>query len=393
MLKQLSIYIHYPFCEAKCGYCDFNSHVQANIDHQKFLEAYCLELEYFAKKINQRQIKTIFFGGGTPSLMPEFLLSGILEKINQLFTIDKDCEITLEANPSSVEINKFASFKKIGINRLSLGIQAFNADDLKFLERVHNCHQAIKAIEVCQKYFDNFSFDLIYARPNQTLKSWLAELNFALQFNTKHLSLYQLTIEKGTKFFSQYQQKKFILPDENLASELYLATNEISSKFGFEVYEISNYAKKNFQAQHNLAYWKSHEYLGIGAGAHSRITYQNEKNRRAIMMIHQPNLWLKKIFEQQNAIQTDEIIEHKILVEEILMMGLRIEQGVDLKQFEKLVQQKFFEIFNLEKLQKLITENYLVINDKNIYIPKDKWLLLNQIIFEIFKAEKNNLLI
>lgn len=383
MLKQLSIYIHYPFCEAKCGYCDFNSHVQANIDHKKFLEAYCLELDYLAKAIGQRCIKTIFFGGGTPSLMPEFLLSGILEKIKQVFTIDKDCEITLEANPSSVEINKFASFKKIGINRLSLGIQAFNTEDLKFLERVHNLNQAIKAIEVCQKNFENFSFDLIYARPKQTVESWLKELNFALQFNTKHLSLYQLTIEKGTKFFSQYQQKKFILPDENLASELYLATNEVMQKYGFDNYEISNYAKKNFQSQHNLAYWQSYEYLGIGAGAHSRITFQGEINRRAIMMIHQPNSWLKKVFEQQNGMQTNEVIDQKTLLEEILLMGLRLERGVDIANFAKLTNQSFFEIFNQKNIAKLIENALLIKDDQRIKIPQNKWLLLDQIIAKI----------
>jgi oxygen-independent coproporphyrinogen-3 oxidase len=383
MLKQLSIYIHYPFCEAKCGYCDFNSHVQANIDHQKFLEAYCLELDYFVKQIGRRKIKTIFFGGGTPSLMPEFLLAGILEKINQVFEVDKNCEITLEANPSSVEINKFVNFKKIGINRLSLGIQAFNTDDLKFLERVHDYNQAIKAIEVCQKNFDNFSFDLIYARPKQSIESWLEELNFALQFNTKHLSLYQLTIEKGTKFFSQYQQKKFSLPDENLASELYLTTSQIMLEHGFDNYEVSNYAQKNFQSQHNLAYWKSLEYLGIGAGAHSRITYQNEKNRRAIMMIHQPNSWLKKVFEQQNGIQTNEVIEPKILIEEILLMGLRLEQGIDIKEFEKLTKQNFYEVFNKKMLEKMQDNGLIILENQILKIPQNKWLILDMIISSI----------
>ena len=383
MLKQLSIYIHYPFCEAKCGYCDFNSHVQANIDHQKFLEGYCLELDYFVKQIGRRKIKTIFFGGGTPSLMPEFLLAGILEKINQVFEVDKNCEITLEANPSSVEINKFANFKKIGINRLSLGIQALNADDLKFLERVHDYNQAIKAIEVCQKNFDNFSFDLIYARPKQTMKSWLEELNLALQFNPKHLSLYQLTIEKGTKFFSQYQQKKFTLPDENLASELYLATSQVMQEHGFINYEVSNYAQKNFQSQHNLAYWQSLEYLGIGAGAHSRVVYQNEKNRRAVMMIHQPNLWLKKVFEQQNAIQTNEVIEQKILIEEILLMGLRLQQGIEIKDFEKLTQQNFYEVLDKKMLEKLQDKGLIIIEDQRFRIPQNKWLILNLIIAKI----------
>lgn len=251
MLKQLSIYIHYPFCKAKCPYCDFNSHVQSEINHQDFLECYNLELEFFAKKIGKRKITSIFFGGGTPSLMPSFLVAGILEKISNLWIIANDCEITLEANPTSVESQKFKDFKELGINRLSLGIQAFNGEDLKFLGRQHSLQESIAAIELAKKFFNNFSFDLIYARPKQKIEDWRKELMQALEFSTNHLSLYQLTIEKGTQFFSDFKRQKFVMPDENLASEFYDVTNETMNGNGFEHYEVSNYAKKNYQSKYN----------------------------------------------------------------------------------------------------------------------------------------------
>ncbi|MBM3580252.1 MAG: radical SAM family heme chaperone HemW, partial [Alphaproteobacteria bacterium] len=281
-MKPLSLYIHYPFCKSKCPYCDFNSHVRESVDHTKFLRAYEKELEFFSGKIGKRKITTIFFGGGTPSLMPIFLVEGILKKISELWEVSKDCEISLEANPTSSEASGFRALRDIGINRLSLGIQALNDEDLKFLGREHNTGEAIKTIETAAKIFDNFSFDLIYARPEQRLVDWSHELAQALSFGSKHLSLYQLTIEKGTKFFAEFQKKKFLMPEENLAAEFYEITNEITSGAGLELYEISNYTQKNFECRHNLAYWRSEDYLGIGAGAHSRVYFSGETQRTAI---------------------------------------------------------------------------------------------------------------
>jgi oxygen-independent coproporphyrinogen-3 oxidase len=235
-MSPLSIYIHYPFCKAKCPYCDFNSHVRDGVDHENFLLAYEKELEFFAAKISPRQVTTIFFGGGTPSLMPIFLVEGILRKISQLWTLDENCEITLEANPTSFESSKFKALRDVGINRLSIGIQALNDADLKFLGREHSAKEAIATIEVAAKIFDNFSFDLIYARPKQSLESWQEELSRAINFGTKHLSLYQLTIEKGTKFYSQFARKEFAMPDENLAAEFYEMTNQITRSNGLELY-------------------------------------------------------------------------------------------------------------------------------------------------------------
>jgi len=385
MLKQLSIYIHYPFCESKCPYCDFNSHVRKEINHHEFLKSYCQELEYFASKIKQREVVSIFFGGGTPSLMPNFLLAGILEKIAKLFIVKEDCEITLEANPSSSESEKFKQFKKLGINRLSLGIQALNDDDLKFLGRKHCAKEAINAINLAQENFENFSFDLIYARPKQTILDWSKELKKAIEFSTKHLSLYQLTIEKGTQFFSDFNQQKFIMPDENLASEFYEITNQIMAENGFDIYEVSNYAQKNYQSQHNLAYWRSDEYIGIGAGAHSRICFESDDDnqRTAIMMIHNPEKWLEKVKENQVGIQTLQIVENRELIEEIILMGLRLKEGIKIKKIEEIIGKKFNEIFDLEKLKKLQDQNFLIIDEEKIVIPQNKWLIMNSIISKV----------
>jgi putative oxygen-independent coproporphyrinogen III oxidase len=379
----LSIYIHYPFCKSKCPYCDFNSHVKNGVDHQKFLSAYEKELDFFATKIGSRKVTTIFFGGGTPSLMPLFLVEGILTKISEVFDLDENCEISLEANPTSFESAKFHDFKKLGINRLSLGIQALNDNDLKFLGREHSAKEAIETIENAAKIFENFSFDLIYARPKQTLEAWKIELSQAINFGTKHLSLYQLTIEKGTKFYSQFQRNEFQIPDENLAAEFYEMTNQITSDNGLELYEISNYAKTKFECQHNLVYWQGGDYLGIGAGAHSRIYFSEEKNRSEIMMIHEPLSWLNKVEESGSGIQKLEKISEEDLLEELILMALRLPQGIDNKILQQHFKKNVSEIFNLKELQKLANLGLIKFDYESIKIPANKRLLTNSIITKI----------
>ena len=384
MQKNLSIYIHYPFCKSKCPYCDFNSHVKNGIDNERFLQGYLRELDFFAQKLKNRKVKTIFFGGGTPSLMPIFLVEKILEKISQIWQIDEICEITLEANPTSFESSKFKEFRKAGINRLSIGIQALNDVDLKFLGREHSATEAIKTIETASKIFDNFSFDLIYARPKQTLQDWKKELETAISFGTKHLSLYQLTIEKGTKFFSQYQKGEFKMPDEELSAQFYEMTNQITKDNGFELYEISNYAKKSFECSHNLVYWQGGDYLGIGAGAHSRI-YLNDNfaQRHAIMMVHEPMAWLKKVEETGAGIQSDELISANELLEELILMGLRLKQGIDDEIFKFHFNKKLTEIFDFKKLEILVQQGLLEVSKNNIRIPDKARLLTNAIIEKI----------
>jgi len=382
----LSIYIHYPFCKSKCPYCDFNSHVRDSVNHEDFLRAYENEIDYFYEKIGHRTITTIFFGGGTPSLMPNFLVEGILKKIAQKFDLSPNCEISLEANPTSFESSKFKDFRNIGINRLSLGIQALNDNDLKFLGREHSATEAIQTIENAAKIFDNFSFDLIYARPNQNLQEWQNELSQAIAFGTKHLSLYQLTIEKGTKFYSQFQRGEFQIPDENLAADFYELTNQITAKNGLELYEISNYAKKDFVCRHNLVYWQGGDYLGIGAGAHSRLYFKNQQSRSAIIMLHEPNSWLNKVKENGAGIQKIEEITREELLEELILMALRLPQGIDNKISQQHFKKDLREIFDAKKLQKLVSQNLIIFDGESLKIPSDKRLLTNMIISKVCES-------
>lgn len=386
MTKPLSIYIHYPFCKSKCPYCDFNSHVKDGVDHANFLRCYERELEFFAAKVGKRKVHTIFFGGGTPSLMPIFLVEGILKKISDLWQVDANCEISLEANPTSSEAAKFKALQGAGINRLSIGIQALNDADLKFLGREHSSKEAMEVIEIAAKIFDNFSFDLIYARPKQTLADWSQELQRAISFGTKHLSLYQLTIEKGTKFFSQFARKEFEMPDENLSADFYDLTNQITSDAGFELYEISNYAKKNFECAHNLVYWQGGDYLGIGAGAHSRIYLSEEENRSAITMISEPISWLKKVEEAGAGIQRLEKISKEELVEELILMGLRLPQGISDQIFQTHFGKNLEQIFDFKKLQVLADQGLIEIGAGEIKIPNRSRLLTNAIISKVCAA-------
>jgi len=390
-MQNFAIYIHYPFCKSKCPYCDFNSHLtNKNIDYDRFLKAYGQELEFFANNIENKVVTSIFFGGGTPSLMPISLVEGILNKISQLWKIADNCEITLEANPTSAERQKFQDLKKIGINRLSLGIQALNNDDLKFLGREHSSQEAIETIEFTKKIFDNFSFDLIYARSKQTLKQWEEELNKALKFQSPHLSLYQLTIEKGTRFYSDFQQKKFDLPNENLSADLYQLTNQITSENGLEFYEISNYAKKNFQSKHNLSYWQGDDYIGIGAGAHSRVyfkrplqignSFKNANLRSAIVMYHEPNKWLESLEIKGSAIQNHNYINKKELSYELLLMGLRVKKGLNKKILSYHLEADFGEIFDVKKLKKLQDQGLICFDNDYININPQQFLLCNSII-------------
>jgi putative oxygen-independent coproporphyrinogen III oxidase len=382
----LSIYIHYPFCKSKCPYCDFNSHVSKQIDEDGFLRAYFSELQYFAPQLKNRTIKTIFFGGGTPSLMPTYFVEKILGEIARIWNVDKDCEITLEANPTSFEAEKFRDFRSAGVNRLSIGIQALNDADLKFLGREHSASEAISTIQTASKIFDNYSFDLIYARPNQNLSSWKQELETAISLSASHLSLYQLTIEKGTKFYGQYLNKEFVLPDEDLAADLYETTNQITTQNGLGLYEISNYAKTGFECKHNLAYWQSADYLGIGAGAHSRVYLDGEKKRSAIVMLHQPTTWLETVIKNGVAIQKIEKVEPRELLEEIILMGLRLKNGIDNAVFQNHFSKNINEIFNFQKLENLVNNGLIEVGEKNIKITNRGLILANSVIKKVIEG-------
>jgi oxygen-independent coproporphyrinogen-3 oxidase len=326
-----AIYIHWPFCKSKCHYCDFNSHVASFINIDEWDIAYLRELDYFSNYLDGKTITSIFFGGGTPSLMPPQIVNNIINRLGQHAELSNNIEITLEANPTSVEAGKFADFRAAGVTRVSLGVQSLTDADLRFLSREHSAKEALKAVEIAANTFDNYSFDLIYARPEQTISAWEKELLEALKYIKNHMSLYQLTIEKGTKFYSAHASGKFTMPDNDLAAEFYVRTQDIMEAHGLPAYEISNHAKAGFESKHNLTYWNYGDYLGIGAGAHSRIT--RGQNKHAMMMWHEPTAWLKSVQEKQNAIQTDTILTPEEVMEELVMMGLRIKTGISRQHF------------------------------------------------------------
>lgn len=372
----ISIYIHYPFCKSKCPYCDFNSYCNLKIEEEELIKAYLNEIEYYEDIIKDKIIDTIYFGGGTPSLMSEKLLSNIINKINSLYKINKSCEISLESNPNSINYEKLKNFKDIGINRLSIGVQSLNDLDLKFLGRIHNKNEAIEAINNAQKIFnDKYSIDLIYGRPNQNLKEWKDELNKAIQLSPFHISLYQLIIEKGTPFY----RNKIQTPNEDIATKLYEETNNILEKNNIFQYEISNYAKNGYECKHNLVYWNNGEWIGIGAGAHGRINI-NQK-RYSIQNLKKPLNWLDKTLKNKNGISIKKLLSKQEIIEEYLIMGLRVKDGIKIENLQKNIDcNNFYDILDKSNIEFLAKLNLINANDKNIKLTKNGFLLLNSVI-------------
>ncbi|CAN1486336.1 HemN Coproporphyrinogen III oxidase and related Fe-S oxidoreductases [Rhabdaerophilaceae bacterium] len=348
------VYVHWPFCQAKCPYCDFNSHVRRNgIDEMRFVAAFRRELEHMKSLAPSRTVSSIFFGGGTPSLMKPETVGGILDAIARQWQIAPDCEISLEANPTSVEATRFRGYRAAGINRVSLGVQALNDADLKALGRMHNVGEALVAVSTAASIFDRFSFDLIYARPNQSVAAWREELVEALAHAPTHLSLYQLTIEEGTAFHALHAAGKLVVPDMDLARALFDTTQEICSTHGMPAYEVSNHAKPGHECRHNLLYWRYGEYAGIGPGAHGRLVTQ--RGRRAFSTEKSPESWLDYVERDGHGIVTDESLGHEAEGDEFLLMGLRLAEGIDPDRF-RLLRGRDFEKARIEALvrEKLI---------------------------------------
>ena len=328
------LYIHWPFCQAKCPYCDFNSHVSREIDQTRWLRAYLSELDRVAAETQGRVLNTVFFGGGTPSLMAPETVAAILAQVRRLWPTSNDMEITLEANPGSVEAGRFAAYRDGGVNRISMGIQALNDRDLRRLGRIHSVAEAQKAFDIARKTFDRISFDLIYARQDQTLADWTAELKEALSMAIDHLSLYQLTIEQGTAFGDRYNRGKLRgLPEDDLAADMYEATQSICAEAGMLPYEVSNYAAVGSESRHNQIYWRYGDYAGIGPGAHARVTING--TRYATETWRNPNKWLQEA-EAGNGENLREAISTEDQAAEFLLMGLRLSEGVDLNRYETL---------------------------------------------------------
>ncbi len=329
------LYIHWPFCEAKCPYCDFNSHVAAKIDHSAWLTAYLSELRRTASETEGRTLQSVFFGGGTPSLMQPNTVARILETVHDCWPSANDIEITLEANPSSVEASRFEGFRQAGISRVSMGIQALNDEDLRRLGRLHTVAEAHSAFDFARSCFERVSFDLIYARQDQSLADWQAELKQALTWGIDHLSLYQLTIEPDTAFGARHDKGGLKgLPTEDLAADLYDATQEICDNAGLPAYEISNHAADMAQSRHNLIYWRCGDFVGIGPGAHGRLTLNGL--RCATETELQPQKWLNAVSQRGTGETLRTSITPQEQAEEYLMMSLRLAEGSDLMRFAQL---------------------------------------------------------
>jgi oxygen-independent coproporphyrinogen-3 oxidase len=329
------IYVHWPFCKAKCPYCDFNSHVRHEpVDALSFAEALTRELAWFGAKTRGRKVDSIFLGGGTPSLMPPEAVGRVLDRIGELWTLDPDAEVTLEANPTSVEAKNFAGYRAAGVNRVSVGVQALADADLKALGRQHSAAEAVAAFRLAARTFPRVSFDLIYARPGQSVAQWRDELSRALGEQQGHMSLYQLTIEEGTRFADLHRMGKLVVPDEDMAAGLYDVTQELTAKAGLHAYEVSNHAWPGHESRHNLIYWRYGDYAGVGPGAHSRIT---EGGRRlALATERHPETWRAQVLALGHGVIEDTIVAATDQAAEYLLMGLRIGEGIDLARYQAL---------------------------------------------------------
>jgi putative oxygen-independent coproporphyrinogen III oxidase len=329
------LYVHWPFCAAKCPYCDFNSHVRHQpVDQPRFTAAFLKEMDTMRSLSGPKTVTSIFMGGGTPSLMTPQTVEAILDGIAARWHVPAGIEVTMEANPSSVEADRFRGYRSAGVNRVSLGVQALNDRDLKFLGRLHDVADALKAIRLARDIFPRMSFDLIYARPGQTVEEWERELNEAVSYAVDHLSLYQLTIEEGTPFYGLHKAGKLVVPDGDQSAELYEATQQITEGFGMPAYEVSNHAKPGAESRHNLTYWRYGDYAGIGPGAHGRLTTSGSKLATATE--RKPEAWLDLVEANGHGMVDEEMLDHEAQSDELLLMGLRLREGIDLVRWRAL---------------------------------------------------------
>ncbi len=377
-----SLYIHWPFCESKCPYCDFNSHVLRSVSEEAWVDAIIAELTRTHRMMQSDTLCSIFFGGGTPSLMTPGAVERVITAATMLWQVVPNLEISMEANPGSVEAERFTGYRQAGVNRLSLGIQALNDDDLKTLGRKHSVVEALKALDIAQNTFKRVSFDLIYARPHQTLEAWEKELSFALSFGTEHLSLYQLTIEPGTAFAPLYQRGELVIPAENEAYHLFKLTNMLTQEKGLPTYEISNHARIGAECQHNLTYWNYGDYVGVGPGAHGRIHQIQDGFRVATQQIKAPELWARAVTEKGSGDQSVISLTIEEQFQEQLMMGLRLKTGIDQTALVRSFTEK-----EKERLLMLQTEGLLMPlthAHKRLQLTPKGLLLLNAVLRYLF---------
>jgi oxygen-independent coproporphyrinogen-3 oxidase len=356
-VETLALYIHWPFCLAKCPYCDFNSHVRDRIDTARFAAGLRRELAREAERLGRRRLSSIFFGGGTPSLMEPDTVARLIDDARRLFAPEQDLEITLEANPTSVEAGRFRAFHDAGVNRVSIGVQSLDPAALRLLGRQHSVGQAIAALESARAVFPRLSFDLIYARPGQTIDTWRDELRQGLVLAADHLSLYQLTIEPGTRFETMHRRGEIVLPDSDIGAALYEATAEEAARSGLLAYEVSNYAVPGGESRHNLTYWRYGEYAGIGPGAHGRATTGSKliatRRHRA------PEAWAERVERDGHGIVEEVGLEPQQRAQEMLLMGLRLSEGIDPGRFQARTGMPLAAALDESVLRQAIDERYL----------------------------------
>jgi oxygen-independent coproporphyrinogen-3 oxidase len=377
-LSSFAIYVHWPFCRSKCPYCDFNSHVRERIDEAAWRDALLAALDAQADRTRGRTVDSIFFGGGTPSLMAPSTAAAVLERIARHWSLAPDVEITLEANPTSAEAAGFAGFRAAGVNRLSLGVQALDVPSLKFLGRQHDAEEARAAIALAARHFQRFSFDLIYARPHQTIASWRAELAQAVALAADHLSVYQLTIEPGTAFFTAHARGDFILPDDDLASDLFEATQADLAAAGMAAYEISNHARPGAASRHNQVYWRYGDYVGVGPGAHGRLTLDGKK--LATRQIKTPELWLTSLQEGRDGMAEEVETPVKDRLTELTMMGLRLVEGIPRERFRRETGGEPEDVLDQQGLKDLIEGGFVTLDADRLTATATGRQLLNSVL-------------
>jgi oxygen-independent coproporphyrinogen-3 oxidase len=364
-----AIYVHWPFCLKKCPYCDFNSHVREEVSHDRWRAALVREIDTFASRFPKLSTSSIFFGGGTPSLMAPETVAAVIERIDHHWGDGSEIEITLEANPSSIEAARFRAYAEAGVNRVSVGIQSLRDEALTFLGRLHTAREALAALEVAQDNFSRVSFDLIYARPQQSLEDWRTELTEALAFAPSHLSLYQLTIEEGTAFYHQFRRGRFSLPDEDAAAALYDLTQDLTTAAGLPAYEISNHARPGEESRHNLTYWNGGFYVGIGPGAHGRLPHPTGHGALAHNQIKRPEDWLAAVEAGGHGTDALEEISAEDRATEQVMMGLRLSRGIDTAPLA--------QVINRETLDDLVASGHLARSGTQVWLTDRGRPLLN----------------
>jgi oxygen-independent coproporphyrinogen-3 oxidase len=377
--EAFGVYVHWPFCLSKCPYCDFNSHVRHHaIDEARFARAFAREIETTAARVPGRTVTSIFLGGGTPSLMQPQTVGAILDSIGRYWNVASDVEVSLEANPTSVDATRFHGYRAAGVNRVSLGVQALSDASLKSLGRLHSAREALDAVAIARKAFDRYSFDLIYARPDQSAAMWTDELKLAISEAAEHLSLYQLTIEEGTPFFGLHAAGKLKTPEEGLARALYDVTQEVCAQHGLPSYEISNHARPGAECKHNLVYWRGQQYAGIGPGAHGRLDING--TRHAISTEKRPEAWLMRVEASGHGVTLDEKLNSEERADEYLLMGLRLVEGIDPARYQMLSGRAF----DANRVRILCEEGAIVIDDNGrLRVTQEGFPVLDAVVADL----------